>query len=288
VPDISVVIPTYSRPDRLRQCLKSLAHSTAKSFEVIVVDDGSPDPVAATVNTFTNFMDVRCHRQANAGPAAARNAGAALARGRFLAFTDDDCRPEPEWIANITEPLRTKPEALVGGQTKNIIVDNIYSEASQDLICFLYEWAGQKKHGFDFFASNNIACCRQSFSALGGFDASFPLAAAEDRDFGLRWKDKTWPLIFEERAVIGHAHDLNFAKFFWQQSNYGRGAKHLRSRAASRNAPPVAFEGLRFYLHMARYPFRMRRPNALSRSMLLAFSQVAMTAGFVRETLRKP
>src|ERR1041384_7781769 len=99
----SVVIPTYNNPQQLADCLQSLAEMKYSSdhFEVVVVDDGSnvsPEPV---VNSFLNRLHVTLVTQKNAGPAAARNAGAQVARGKFLAFTDDDCRVSPDWLHHL-------------------------------------------------------------------------------------------------------------------------------------------------------------------------------------------
>ncbi len=73
----------------------------ADQFEVIVIDDGSSMPIDA----WSGDSRVRVIRQDNKGPAAARNAGIASARGAFLAFTDDDCVPEPGWLAALVEAL---------------------------------------------------------------------------------------------------------------------------------------------------------------------------------------
>ena len=89
--EVSIVIPTYGRPDQLAACLDSLEalDYPRDRFEVIVVDDGSPQPLPP----YGGALRVTLVRQAHAGPAAARNTGAAASRGRWLAFTDDDCRP---------------------------------------------------------------------------------------------------------------------------------------------------------------------------------------------------
>ena len=98
-PFFSVIIPTYSRPAELPACLEALARQQfpTDSFEVIVVDDGSPSPPDATVQKFQNRLAVTLVTAGHGGPAAARNHGAQRATGRFFAFTDDDCRPAPEW-----------------------------------------------------------------------------------------------------------------------------------------------------------------------------------------------
>jgi len=99
-PDFSVIVPTYNRPRELADCVASLARQEypRDQFEVIVVDDGSAVSPAAVIAPFRNCLNVEVHRVTNGGPGAARNRGAHLARGRILAFTDDDCRPSPNWL----------------------------------------------------------------------------------------------------------------------------------------------------------------------------------------------
>nr|WP_246408600.1 glycosyltransferase [Parvularcula dongshanensis] len=287
----SVVLPTYARPAKLSACLEGLARLKLDApFEVVVVDDGSPEPVAPVVEAFSDRLTVRCLRQANAGPARARNHGAAAARGRWLAFTDDDCEPEPGWLLALVRALEAQPDALVGGATVNAVGDNIYADTAQDLVSFLYEHAKVKAadgEGFDFFTSNNMACAKASFTALGGFDETFPLAAGEDRDFGLRFKASGGPLLFEPKAVMRHHHDMSLSRFVRQQRNYGRGAFHLRARASEKGGGKVPFEGVRFYSGMLSYPFRHRSPKPLARAVLLGLSQAAMVAGFAQEAVQR-
>lgn|GEM_PF-4163470 len=76
------------------------------------MDDGSPEPVGAIVHDFTDRLGITCLHQKNTGPAGARNAGARATRVSILAFTDDDCRPEPD--CRMAEAVRRKLHALAG------------------------------------------------------------------------------------------------------------------------------------------------------------------------------
>jgi len=99
-PFFSVIVPTYERAGQLSVCLHALACQSypRDHFEVLVVNDGSEAPPEAVVDCFRDKIDVTLLTQPHAGPAAARNNGAERARGEFLAFTDDDCRPAPNWL----------------------------------------------------------------------------------------------------------------------------------------------------------------------------------------------
>src|ERR1700687_4271431 len=99
-PLFSIIVPTYARPLELVDCLEALARLEFRrdSFEVIVVDDGSPSPPAAVVERFRDRLTLNLVTAPHGGPAAARNRGAERATGKFFAFTDDDCRPAPNWL----------------------------------------------------------------------------------------------------------------------------------------------------------------------------------------------
>ena len=172
----AVIVPTYNRPARLARCLDALARQEAEGFEIVVVDDGGTADLAPAIVACPR--PVTLLRQENAGPGAARNLGARAAAAEILAFTDDDCRPEPGWLPALMRRLEAEPEALAGGHTVNLLGHNLYAEASQTLIDFLYDYFGAQAGAMPFFTSNNIACRREPFLELGGFGGGFPLAAA--------------------------------------------------------------------------------------------------------------
>ena len=279
---ISIIIPTRGRPQKLRDCLRAIAclDYPRDCFEVIVVDDGGPEPLAEIVSGWARQINVALVVQEHAGPAAARNCGARRARGDLFAFTDDDCAPDPAWLRALDRVLNARPDALVGGRTDNRLTGNVYAAASQLLIDYLYDYYNTGPTGAQFFTANNMALAAAAFWAVGGFDRSFPLAAAEDREFCRRWREQGKPLVYEPAALIHHAHALSLASFCRQHFNYGRGAYHFhRMKAADRGSHRL--EPGSFYIRMLRYPFGRRRGlAALWTAGLLAAAQVANAAGF--------
>jgi glycosyltransferase involved in cell wall biosynthesis len=297
-PVFSIIIPTYNRPERLATCLGAIAQLDYPrvQFEVIVVDDGSQEPLEATVatvrdglrSTGDHRLNLTLIRQANAGPAAARNTGAAQARGQFLVFTDDDCLPAPDWLSTLAVRFQAAPESLIGGQTLNALPDNLYSTASQILIDYLYDYYNAKSIQPNFFASNNFALATDRFRALGGFDTSFPLAAGEDREFCDRWLHHGYPMLYAPEVQIAHAHHLTFAKFWRQHFNYGRGAFCFHQVRAKRAQDRIRVEPWSFYFNLLTYPFRRAtaQPPILLAG-LLWLSQVANVGGFFWERSRQ-
>ncbi len=99
---VSVIVPAYNASATIGRTLEALSkQNCSQPFEVIVVDDGSVDNTADIVRSFA--VGASYVRQDNAGPASARNHGAQLAQGEFLAFTDSDCIPHEDWISQLME-----------------------------------------------------------------------------------------------------------------------------------------------------------------------------------------
>ncbi len=289
-PLFSIIIPTYNRPERLTTCLESLLRLDYPhaDFEVIVVDDGSQLPLEPVVAPFQKQFNLSLLRQNNAGPAKARNTGAAQAQGKFLAFTDDDCTPAPDWLTNLAARFTTADDSMIGGRTINALPENLYSTASQVLIDYLYEYYNTGSNPVNFFASNNLALPANHFHTLGGFDTSFPLAAGEDRELCDRWLHQGYKMIYAPEVHVYHAHKLTLSTFWRQHFNYGRGAFCFHTRRSQRTTGGIKVEPLTFYFNLLTYPLLQTssQPGILI-AVFLIVSQVANVAGFFWERLNK-
>lgn len=289
-PSFSIIIPTYQRPRQLAECLQALTQLDypRDRFEVIIVDDGSETPLDAVVAPFHDQLPVKVLRQAHAGPAAARNTGAAHAKGQFLAFTDDDCAPDPHWLSALARPFAATPKAIIGGRMINAVQHNLCADASQLLIAYLYAYHGDGPKPGRFFASSNLAVPADRFRALDGFDPSFLLAAGEDRDFCDRWQSAGCEMIYTPEAVVYHTPPLSLWSFWRQHFRYGRGAFYFHQARARRGDGQIRWEPFSFYRRMLQYPFsRVRKPGALVLVPLLILSQVANALGFFWEKMTR-
>jgi glycosyltransferase involved in cell wall biosynthesis len=287
----SVIIPTYARPGQLRSCLGSLTRLEypRERFEVLVVDDGSPEPLERVIEPFRGRLNLTLLRQPNGGPGSARNTGAARARGRFLAFTDDDCWPAPDWLCRLEARFAQAPGHLIGGRTLNRLTGNLYAAASQLIVDAVYAFYNRGPGTARFFASNNLAVPTDRFRRIGGFDgAGFPFAS-EDRELCDRWLHRGYRMTYAPEAVVLHAHPLTLARFCQQHFAYGRGALRYQRVRARRGSGRLR-QDLKFH---ARLPALLRGPlaqlplgQALAVVPLLGLWQLANAAGFFYEASR--
>ena len=289
-PFFSIIIPTYNRKVQLAVCLQALTllDYPRDRLEVIVVDDGSETRPEDVVASFRKQLDITLLTQLNAGPATARNAGAAQAKGDFLAFTDDDCAPAPTWLQTLAARFAKTPDCAIGGQTLNSLPNNPHSTASQMLINYLYTYYNIVPEQARFLTSNNLALSTERFRAIGGFDITFPLAAAEDREFCGRWLYYGYRIIYAPEVVVYHTHALTFRTFWRQHFNYGRGAFHFHKVRARRNQTRIRVEPKSFYLNLLRYPFsRTQGWEAPWVAVLMMVSQLANVSGFFWERINR-
>jgi glycosyltransferase involved in cell wall biosynthesis len=282
----SIIVPTFDRPLQLGACLEALAQLDypKNQFEVIVVDDGGSCALESVVAGCQDRVAVKLVRQPNGGPAIARNFGASFAKGQFLAFTDDDCEPEANWLGAMEARLRSSPGRLIGGRTANALAHDVYAQASQMIIDAIYAHYNRAEQEARFFTSNNLALEARQFREMGGFHADFRLPAAEDREFCDRWRASGFGMVYAAEAVVRHSHRMSLGGFWGQHFRYGRGAHLYHRIRRDWGGGKVPFEGLALHWDMLRRPFR--EAGALSGMRcagLICLSQVAAVAGYLRE-----
>ncbi len=282
----SVIVPTYRRPERLAACLEALTRLDypRDRLEVIVANDDGGVDLDGVVEPFREALRLTLLVQPlSSGPAAARNAAAERAEGELLAFTDDDCRPDPHWLEILAARYEAHPERGFGGHTVNELVGNRYSSTSQLVIDVGYAFLNSDGDTARFLTTNNLAVSAARFRELGGFDTAF--RTAEDRDFCARWIACGWKLTYVPEAIVYHAHELTLTSFCRQHFAYGRGAFRYHHEQARRWGRRFRID-LPFYRSIATAPFQRDRPSrAIAISALLGVWNLMNTAGFVWEWL---
>ena len=164
---ISVVIPHLNEPDRLERCLRSIDRQRGGrvAFEVIVVDNGSREPVAGICRAFSGVRHVV---EPVPGPGPARNRGAALARGRILAFIDADCVAQQGWVEAIAEAFQDPRVDVLGGDIR--ILPRSARRTALEAYEGLYSYRARlfvERHGYA--ATGNMAVRTEVFRRVGPF-----------------------------------------------------------------------------------------------------------------------
>ncbi len=212
-PDIAVVIPTYNRPGSCVALLHALAGQTLspERFEVIVVDDCSTTPPVITYQPPYRLRVLRT--PTNRGPGPARNRGWRAATAPLVAFTDDDCLPEPGWLEGGLNYLQANPEIGVAqGQTQ--APDGVDVAALQGF----YQWRVIPEPS-PYFDACNVFYRRAALEGTGGFDEEIgwwpsfgwpgatPVAWGEDSAAGWAVLEDGWQRGFAPDALVIHPVD---------------------------------------------------------------------------------
>ncbi len=183
-PFFSVVIPTYNRRGMLERALNSVWLQTFTDYEVVIVDDGSTDETAAYLATLGTR--IKTIRQQNRGPAAARNAGARIARGTYLAFLDSDDELLPSALACYERAIAANgsPSFLSGSLADFRNGDERPSDEGASFAFRRFEnYFSAAEEGI-YVGASHLAVRREALMAAGGFDET--LLVGEDHDLALR------------------------------------------------------------------------------------------------------
>lgn len=204
----SVVIPAYNQADTIRECVEALQHQTVSRscYEIIVVDDGSTDDTGRIAQE----AGAQVVGQARGRLAAARNAGIRAARGEIVCFTDGDCIPRPDWLAQLTTTLR-KPD-IIGCK-------GVYATRQTELLARFVQIEYEDKYDrlrtqrrIDFIDTYCAAYRREVLLANNGFDETFP--HLEDQELSFRLATRGYQMVFQPGAVVYHGHPTGLAEYF--------------------------------------------------------------------------
>lgn len=214
-PLVSVVIPTYNRSARCARLLRMLAEQTLgpRTFEVIVVDDCSPDDTADVVRALIDELPYRLEllrSDVNGGAGPARNIGWRACRAEIVAFIDDDVVPQPEWLEAGLAVFADRPGiGLVQGRTNASDPDALKAK----------RWAYTVKvqEPGPHFESCNIFYRRAAIEAAGGFGVEYSwwssAAWCEDTLAGWSAIEAGWESDFANDAVV--THDVEYRDLKW-------------------------------------------------------------------------
>lgn len=259
VPQISLIVATYNRMGLLTRLLEQLRAQTLPLdlYEVVVVDDGSQEPVRPNLDRLDLPYRLRVETQANIGAAAARHLGVLAARGAIIVITDDDMQVPPDF-------LRRHLDRHAAGSPK-VVLGRIRADPDIAAMPLFERWSA---YLFDkmsaqlsnptpptngsYFYTGNVSLRRVDYLAVGGFDAS--LGHSEDVELGLKLEKHGCQFEFSNEAYVLHGPGPRSAALWLKRAHdYGT----FDSRIAKRHpdAPHANPWRFLFELHPLARPF---------------------------------
>jgi GT2 family glycosyltransferase len=226
-PALSVIVPTYGRAELLRALLERLRAQTLAParFEVVAVDDGSPEPLAVEAAPFP--FAFRLLRQANAGPGAARNLALAHVRAPLVLILNDDAVPAPDLLerhlaAHAEAPPRTAVLGTFRFSPELLASPFLQLLDDSDLLFDFDRLRDGELHGWQFFWTCNLSLEADAIRAVGGFDAErFREPIVEDVELGYRLAQQGWRVLHRADAVCHHAHRVTPQGYFARMERLG-------------------------------------------------------------------
>ncbi len=277
----SVIIPTHNRRNLLKEAIDSVLALEYEDFEIIVVDDGSTDDTKDYLKVFDGNARVVCVRQSNRGPAAARNAGLRVAKGDWIAFTDDDCRVPAEWLRRFESEIRRSSPDFVGGTVRNVHAANLYSQTSQEMVSYFVQYL--QAHGrHEFMTSNNIVYTSRSIRSAGGFDEQFARPGGEERALNFTILSSGGRSAYLPDLAVEHSHRLTLRSFLIQHASYGRGSYRLQSMVGKEKSVSLMIP-LRAHAGLLMTWLRDDAARGLIKCAMYILAQVATAVGYYRQ-----
>lgn len=208
----SVIIPTHNRPVKLANLVASLREQDlpADAYEIVVVDDGSAPAVQLMQTDGPHCVVLRLE---GVERSAARNAGAAAARGRIIIFVDDDATVRPDFIALHIRAHEEWKDALAVGAA---ILEPAAASTPFDRFRRRIEQNGVPPargvvHSRNFCTAQNMSIDRHRFLALGGFEPT--IVSGEDQDFAMRHTGQSGQIVYLPEAQAMHHDTLDFRRY---------------------------------------------------------------------------
>lgn len=224
-----VVVPTYRDWDEARVTIESILACRPRPAEIMLVNDNAESGRPAWVSRYPIFA---IDYPGNRGPSYARNTGARFRSGRpidWLYFTDTGCQRDTGFFAELVDSSMAMPRTTVAIAAP--VVGVFDTAAGSPINRYMTEEAilnpPRDVHGPQAIVTANVAVSAATFHALGGFDTTYPFAAGEDLDLGVRLR-RLGRIGWAPRAVVAHRFLESEDDLRRRFRRYGAGTAHLQ------------------------------------------------------------
>lgn len=223
-PKYSVVVPVYNRPEELEELLQSLTEQTFQNFEVIIVEDGSPQRSEHVYEKYASRLSLQYLFKQNSGPGPSRNAGFEKAQGEFMVVFDSDCILPPGYFESVEKSLAAHPLDAWGGPDKGHEKFSPLQRAMAYTMSSYLTTGGIRggaavMHSFQP-RSFNMGMSRKVFEKTGGFAFD---RLAEDIELSIRMRKAGFKVGLIPDAFVYHKRRTSLGEFFRQVQGFGRG-----------------------------------------------------------------
>ena len=219
----SVIIPVYNRPDEVDELLDSLTRQTLKTFEVLIIEDGSANDCKAVVDRYADQLDIQYFFKENGGQGFARNYGFERAKGDYFVVFDSDCLIPANYFEVVEEFLNKHQLDAYGGPDKDHPSFTNMQKAISYSMTSLFTTGGirgrKKSLGTFHPRSFNMGISREVFQSTGGYIIT---RMGEDIEFSIRIISRGFKVGLVPDAIVFHKRRTSLAQFFKQLHFFGR------------------------------------------------------------------
>ena len=224
----SVIVPVYNRPREIDELLGSLTQQTYKSFEVIVVEDGSSSPCKSVVDKYSEKLDVSYFLKENSGQGFSRNFGFEKASGDYFVVFDSDCLIPPHYFDAVNRVMEQQNVDCWGGPDRaHSSFTPVQKAINYSMTSFFTTGGirGSSQHVGTFHPrSFNMGISYEVFQKTGGYKIT---RMGEDLEFSIRIQKMGFNTVLIEEAYVYHKRRTNLVQFYKQLRFFGRARINL-------------------------------------------------------------